>query len=56
MFTNNLFRRWTYKFFAPEMLQRGTYEAFKRLLENDRRCHELIADFQDLLNRLAKFS
>ena len=56
MFTNNLFRRWTYKFFAPEMLQRATYEAFKRLLDSDRRCNELIADFQDLLNRLAKFS
>jgi pyruvate,water dikinase len=48
MLTSNLFKRWTYKFFAPEILQRGKYEAFKRLLENDRRCHELIADFQDL--------
>jgi len=48
MLTNNLFKRWTYKFFAPYLLQRGTYEAFRRLLEQDRRCHELIADFQDL--------
>ncbi len=48
MHTNNLFKRWTYKFFAPDLLQRGTYEAFRRLLEHDRRCHELIADFQDL--------
>jgi len=48
MHTSNLFKRWTYKFFAPDILQRGTYEAFKRLLESDRRCHELIADFQDL--------
>jgi len=48
MYTSNLFKRWTYKFFAPDLLQRGTYEAFKRLLEDDRRCHELIADFQDL--------
>ena len=48
MLTNNLFKRWTYKFFAPYLLQRGTYEAFRRLLEHDRRCHELIADFQDL--------
>ena len=48
MLTNNLFKRWTYKFFAPDLLQRGTYEAFRRLLEHDRRCHELIADFQDL--------
>jgi len=48
MYTSNLFKRWTYKFFAPYLLQRGTYEAFKRLLEEDRKCHELIADFQDL--------
>lgn len=48
MLTNNLFKRWKYKFFAPDRLQRETYEAFKRLLEYDRRCHELIADFQDL--------
>ena len=48
MHTSNLFKRWTYKFFAPDILQRGTYEAFKRLLESDRQCHELIADFQDL--------
>ena len=48
MHTSNLFKRWTYKFFAPDMLQRGTYEAFKRLRESDRQCHELIADFQDL--------
>lgn len=48
MQTSSLFKRWTYKFFAPDILQRGTYEAFKRLLESDRRCHELIADFQDL--------
>lgn len=48
MLTNNLFKRWTYKFFAPYLLQRGTYEAFRRLLEHDRQCHELIADFQDL--------
>lgn len=48
MLTNNLFKRWTYKFFAPDLLQREAYESFKRLLEYDRRCHELIADFQDL--------
>jgi len=48
MFTNNLFKRWTYKFFAPYRLQRETYEAFKRLLEHDRECHEQMADLQDL--------
>ena len=53
MLTSNLFKRWTYKFFAPDVLQRGTYEAFKRLLENDRRCHELITDFQALFFRKA---
>ncbi len=47
--TSNLFKRWTYRFFAPDVLQRATYEAFRRLLEYDHQCHELIADFQDLL-------
>jgi len=51
MLTNNLFKRWTYKFFAPDLLQRETYKAFKRLLFHDRQCHELIADFQDLFFR-----
>ena len=49
MVTSNLFKRWTYRFFAPDVLQRATYEAFRRLLEHDHQCHELIADFQDLL-------
>ncbi len=51
MFNSTLFQRWTYRFFAPHLLQRRTYEAFKRLLEEDRKCHELIADFQDLFFR-----
>lgn len=51
MFNSTLFQRWTYRFFAPHLLQRKTYEAFKRLLEEDRKCHELIADFQDLFFR-----
>jgi pyruvate,water dikinase len=48
MLTNNLFKRWTDKMFAPDLVQRATYEAFKRLLDHDRSCHELVADFQDL--------
>jgi pyruvate,water dikinase len=51
MLNSTLFQRWTYRFFAPHLLQRKTYEAFKRLLEEDRKCHELIADFQDLFFR-----
>ncbi|WP_457575340.1 PEP/pyruvate-binding domain-containing protein [Desulfomarina sp.] len=51
MFNSTLFQRWIYRFFAPHLLQRNTYEAFKRLLEEDRKCHELIADFQDLFFR-----
>ncbi len=47
MRSNTLFKRWTYKFFAPDRLQRETYESFKRLLEQDQLCHELMADFQD---------
>ncbi len=49
MITGNLFKRWRYRFFAPDLLQRETYESFRRFLEYDHRCHELIADFQDLL-------
>jgi len=48
MITNNLFKRFTYKLFAPDLLQRGTYGAFRNLLEHDRQCHELMADLQDL--------
>jgi len=51
MFSSTFFQRWTYKFFAPHLLQRKTYGTFKRLLEEDRKCHELIADFQDLFFR-----
>jgi len=48
MLTNNPFKRFTYKLFAPDLLQRGTYGAFRNLLEHDRQCHELMADLQDL--------
>jgi len=48
MLTNNIFKRFTYKLFAPDLLQRGTYGAFRNLLEHDRQCHELMADLQDL--------
>ena len=48
MLKNKYLKRWTYNIFAPDLLQREIYEAFKRLLAHDRSCHELMADLQDL--------
>lgn len=41
-------RRWYNWFLAPDLIQRETYEGFKKLLLYDSQCHELIATFQDL--------
>lgn len=35
------------QFFLPEKVQRKKYRSFKRLLEEDHRCHELIAEAQE---------
>jgi len=48
MHLNTLFKYWTYRFFAPGVVLRGTYEAFRELLALDRRSHELMADLEDL--------
>ena len=37
MLLNALFKHWSYRLFAPGMLLRQTYEAFKELLEQDGR-------------------
>ncbi|BCO08626.1 pyruvate phosphate dikinase PEP/pyruvate binding subunit [Desulfolithobacter dissulfuricans] len=44
----NLFKHWTYRIFAPGVVLRETYEAFKELLVHDSRCHELMAEFEIL--------
>ncbi len=48
MLLNTLFRYWTYRLFAPGVVLRQTYEAFRELLVHDSRCHELMADLEAL--------
>lgn len=48
MFIQNLFRHWTYRFFAPGVLIREKYEAFRGVLEADSRAHELLADIEEI--------
>ena len=45
---NTLFRYWSYRLFSPDTMLRQTYEAFKRLLVFDGRCHDLMAGFEVL--------
>ena len=48
MLINTLFRHWSYRLFSPGTMLRQTYEAFKRLLVFDGRCHDLMAEFEVL--------
>ena len=50
MLLNTLFKHWSYRIFAPGTIIREKYEAFKLLLRYDGRCHEQMAEFQDLLH------
>ncbi len=45
---NTLFKHWTYRIFAPGTILREKYEAFKELLRFDSRCHEQMAELQEL--------
>jgi len=45
---NTLFKYWTYRLFAPGVVLRETYEAFRELLVFDNRSHELMADLEAL--------
>jgi len=45
---NTLFKYWTYRLFAPGLVLRQTYDAFRELLTFDSRSHELMADLEDL--------
>ena len=49
MLINTLFKYWTYRLFAPGVVLRGTYDAFRELLIFDSRSHELMADLEDSL-------
>ena len=48
MFSKELFRRWTYQVFAPGVLLRDKYNAFRELLRFDDLCLELIAAVEDV--------
>lgn len=48
MFSKELFRRWTYQVFAPGVLLREKYNAFRELLRYDDACLELIAAIEDI--------
>ncbi len=47
---NLLFKHWSYRLFTPGTVLREKYEAFKELLRHDARCHERMAEFQELLH------
>ena len=48
MLLNSLFKHWTYRLFAPGVMLHQTYDAFKNLLEEDGRSHDLMAEFEIL--------
>lgn len=50
MLLNSLFKHWSYRIFAPGTILREKYEALKHLLHHDIRCHEQMAEFQDMLH------
>ncbi len=43
-----LFKYWTYQFFAPGVLAKRKYEAFKRILVFDRRAHVYMAQLEEI--------
>ena len=48
MFISKLFKHWTYQVFFPGTVLREKYEAFKSLLRNDKRAHELMAELEEI--------
>lgn len=48
MLLNSLFKHWSYRLFAPGVMLHQTYDAFKTLLEQDGRSHDLMAEFEVL--------
>ena len=45
---SNLFKHWTHKIFAPGLLAKEKYEAFRSLLKHDTKSHELIAEIEQV--------
>ena len=50
MLLHSLFKHWSYRLFAPGAMLRQTYDAFKTLLEEDARSHDLMAEFELLFH------
>jgi pyruvate, water dikinase len=48
VFSRELLRRWTFQVFAPGVLLREKYNAFRELLRHDEACLELIAAIEDI--------
>ncbi len=48
MTLTQLFRHWTYQIFAPGVLLREKYNAFKELLRYDDLCLDIIAEIEDI--------
>ncbi len=48
MLLKNLFKHWTYQFFAPGTVLKAKYKAFKSLLSHDKRAHELLAELEEI--------
>ena len=42
------FRRWSHRLLAPGTLLRGHYDSFRKLLEHDKRSHELVSELEQL--------
>ncbi|MGD8254302.1 MAG: PEP/pyruvate-binding domain-containing protein [Syntrophobacterales bacterium] len=48
MYVSNLFKYWIHKIFDPNLLTKEKYEAFRNLLEYDKKSHELIAEIEQI--------
>ncbi len=48
MFVNTILKYWTYRLFAPGVVLRATYEAFRELLAFDSESHERMAELEAL--------
>lgn len=54
MFNTRLFKYWTYQVFAPGTILREKYEAFKSLLGQDKRAHDLMAELEEIYHEQRK--
>ena len=54
MHLSNLFKHWTYQVFSPGTVLRDKYEAFKSLLNADKKAHELMAELEEIYHSNAK--